>query len=135
VSFSPLKHVAVSELEDIVDPTGKNLTFSDAAAIIGRANDWLIPAQRNRIRSLTPSDQDLIDTARAIRNFIAHGSTGSKKIMNDALATVDRHGRNPHLDRGQNKVHDEGAYLKAVFNGHRRIATYTSRFKEIAAKM
>ena len=134
-AFSPVTHVAVAELESIVDPTGWSLTFGSASKIGDRATEWLAAGHRARVHSLTASDQDLIDTARSVRDFIAHRSPGSKKRMNVQLQVVNQHGGNPHLARGPNAIHDEGAYLKAVTGGHRRLTTYSSRLQDIALKM
>ena len=133
--FVSIRNVAVADLEDIIDPNGWNLTFRSAEVIREKACEWLSPAHRGRIQSLTPSDEDLIDTARAIRDFIAHRSLGSKNRMNQQLQIVERHGRNPNLRRGRNAIQDEGVYLKAVFGGQRRIAVYASRLQDIAGRL
>lgn len=133
--FDRLAHVKVDDLETIVDPDGWNLTFKSAHDIKQKATDWLAPAHRARVHSMTAHDERLIDTARAIRDFIAHQSRGSKARMNEQLRTVAQGGHSRCLDRGGNEVHDVGSYLKAVFDGRRRITIYADRLKEIAASI
>ncbi len=133
--FDTVAHVKADDLEAIVDPDGMNLTFKTANDIRTRGDEWLAPAHRTRIHALTDHDERLIDTARAVRDFIAHQSSGAKKRMNELLAVVAHGPHNRHLDRGLNEVHNVGSYLKAVFDGRRRVAIYAERLKDIALKL
>jgi hypothetical protein len=130
--LDPVKHVAVAQLEEIVDPSGFNLTFRDAAALKAKARQWLAPQYANRIVGLSAHDDRLIDTARALRDFIAHQSPGAKDVMNARLATITQGNYNRYLGRGVHEVHSVGAYLKAVFDGSRRIGLYADRLRVIA---
>lgn len=134
-SFQAVKHIKVTDLEGVVDPTGWNLTFKDGDTIKERAQEWLAPAHADRINALTEHDLRVIDTAKSIRNFLAHGSPSSKVRMNDALSEVSRGHHNQYLGRGAQLVHNVGAYLKAVFAGQRRITIYADRLNDIAGRM
>lgn len=135
LDLEPIQHVRVDELETIVDPTGWNLTFKDADTMKGRATEWLAPQYAQRIGNLTTHDERLIDTAKSIRDFIAHGSPSSKDRMNSNLATVSQGPQNAGLNRGAQNIHSLGAYLKAVMNGRRRILIYANRLRDIAGQM
>ena len=55
--FVRVKNVAVAELEVIVDPSGRNLTFSSVEVIRKKAREWLSPAYSARIQGLTAADR------------------------------------------------------------------------------
>jgi len=135
VAFNSKKHVNVPELEGILDPDGFNLTFSNAQDIRAKATRWLAAPHRARVHSLSNHDDRLIDTARAIRNFVAHRSKSSKDIMNQKLASVQSAAHNQNLGRGEQHVHNVGAFLKAVFGGQRRAELYALRLQSISAQM
>ncbi len=133
--FDSVKHVAVADLEGIVDPEGRNLTFKDAAQLKSDARCSLSPAHAARIQGLNNADERLIDTAKAIQNFIAHRSPTSKESMNSLLATVDQGGANAGLGRGQNEIHQIGAFLKSRTVGLRRVIGYLARLKAVGQAM
>jgi hypothetical protein len=135
VSLNTVQHVRLADLEHIVDPDGRNLTFSSAQDIKTKAQQWLLTAHSARIATLTAHDDRLIDTARAIRNFIAHQSKSAKAEMNQHLATVAQGGNNRNLGRGGNEVHAIGSFMKAEFNGQRRVVGYATRLRDISARM
>jgi hypothetical protein len=84
---------------------------------------------------MTDHDERLIDTTRALRDFVAHQSRGAKARMNEALRGVAQGAHNQYLGRGANEVHNIGSFLKAVFDGRRRIAIYAERLKDISGRM
>ena len=135
ITLAPIKHVRADDLEVVVDPTGWNLTFKNTDQMKERAAEWLAPQYAGRIRGLTNHDGRLIDTAKSIRDFIAHGSASSKERMNERLATVSQGPHNAGLDRGAQNIHNLGAYLKAVVGRRRRIVLYAERLQDIAARM
>jgi hypothetical protein len=134
-AFAPKAHVALAELESIVDADGRNLTFKDTAALQARAAEWLDPHHAAPILALAPADVALVDTAKAIRNYIAHGSASAKGLMNDTLATVDTGPPNDGLGRGVHKVHDVGAFLKAYCDHRRRVEKYLDRLTDSGTVM
>ncbi|WP_156444734.1 hypothetical protein [Burkholderia seminalis] len=132
--FSPLKHIKIDDLEDVVDPTGWNQTFKDVAGLKKRFSEWVTPALGANVAAINASDTNLIDTTHAIRNFISHRSVSSKKVMNTALASMAVNATCPNnpLERGVHDVHDIGAYLKANTGGKLRIKIYMERLSAIA---
>jgi len=135
VTVHTKKHLSLAELEDLVDPTGWNLTFNTVDKLKDYATANLAQAHRNRLNSINAHETRLIDTARTIRDFIAHQSDGSKKRMHDALATVETGAHNRHLGRGGNKVQSIGACLKAAPAGQMRLHRYASGLVAIATHM
>ena len=135
LQFNTVKHVKVHDLESIVDPEGRNLTFRDTDKMKLRAREWLSPQHANRLTNLADHDCRLIDTARAIRDFIAHRSPGSRVRMNAMLRTVAAGGHNGHLGRGKKEVQNVGVYLKAVRARKRRVAIYAQRLNDISTRM
>lgn len=131
------KHIKAQDLESLIDPTGWNLTFKSVDILQSTYAAWVSPALGAGVAGLALSDTKLIDTARAIRNFTAHKSTGSKKIMNDMLVTISTGVTCPNapLPRGNHEIHDVGAYLKSVVGGQRRVVTYIERLRAIAATL
>ena len=126
-------HLTVDEIENILDPRGWNLTFSDVAQLRQRATDWLLPAHAGRINSINAHEERLVNTARTIRDFIAHQSKGSKAAMNAALANVQAGPHNLHMGRGARDIHAVGAFLKAQTPGaQRRLHRYSAGLVTIA---
>lgn len=136
-NFAVSRHIKIQDLEQLIDPTGWNLTFKDVSELQSKFADWVVPAYGAGVSTLSESDKRLIDTARAIRNFIAHRSEGSKRIMNDKLLTVSSGPMCPNLSlpRGNHEINDVGAYLKANSGGQRRLITFMERLKNIAASL
>jgi hypothetical protein len=133
VTVQTKKHIKVAELEGIVDPDGWNLTFPSVDKLKETARDWLVTAPAARVGSIVAHEARLIETARVVRDFIAHQSPAAREKMNQLLATVERGGHNQHLGRGENEVLSVGSYLKAVFVGRRRIQRYADGLKSIAS--
>ena len=126
-------HVRLEELEAIVDPTGWNLTFATVDKLKTCADQWLAPAHAARVRSISAGEARLIEAARAIRDFAAHQSVGSKQRMNDLLAGIEVGGHHRHLGRGGNQIHSVGAYLKAAPAGQRRLHRFATGLLAISA--
>jgi hypothetical protein len=133
ISVRLKQHVSVAELEGIVDPDGFNLTFTSARKLKEVAGQWLVSTDATRIRSITAHEARLIDTSRAIRNFIAHQSPRAKVQMNMLLSTVESGAHNRHLGRGSYDVHAVGSYLKAVFPAGRRLHLYAAGLRHIGS--
>lgn len=133
--FRPLDHVDVDNLALAVDPSYKNLTFRDANTIIKRANTWLAPQYRHGIVSLDNHDRRLYNTAKGVRNYIAHQSRAAKDEMNAQLATVDQGHPNLGLGRGTNSIHYVGSFLKSACYGATRVEQYIRRLDDLIRKM
>jgi len=126
VVFQARQHLALSDLEAIVDPTGWNLTFNTVAKLKQYASDFLVPSFATRVNTISGPEARLIDTARAIRDFIAHQSSASKTHMNACLSSVEAGTHNRYLGRAGNQVNSVGAYLKSVHAGRRRLHRYAT---------
>ena len=102
-----------------------------------KATDWLVDPYRTKIQALNDEDANLIDTARSIRNWIAHQSTGSGIIMNDMLKDIDQGAGTPNneLGRGVKDITNIGFFLKSQNNGERRVQAYSRRLKEAARNL
>jgi len=135
VRFRRQKHASVAELEEAVDPDGWNLVFKDVAAMKTKADLWLAASHARRVKSLSAHDAQLIETAKALRNFVAHQSASSKKEMNEKLLTIGTGSPNTGLGRGTNEVRSLGSFLKAYAGADRRIILYLRRMSAIASKM
>lgn len=135
VNIKAHTHAPMATIESIVDPTGWNVTFSSVEKLKSFAGSALAPAYATRIASINASETRLIETARTIRDFIAHQSTSSKQRMNDALSSVTAGHHNAHLSRGVREVHAVGSYLKAVCAGERRLHRYAAGLLAISAHM
>jgi hypothetical protein len=133
ITIQTKKHISVAELEGIVDPEGWNLTFSTVEKLKSSATAWLVPIHAVRINSITSPEVRLIETSRAIRDFIAHQSSGSKKRMNECLSTIEAGVHNRHLGRGANEVHTVGSYLKAIQGGQRRLHRYAAGLLSVSS--
>jgi hypothetical protein len=125
----------MDELEIIVDPDSRNLTFTNAQTMVTKAQQWLAPAHSARISSLDDHDRRLYDTAKAIRDFVAHQSDASKALMNQRLASIELAGTNRGLGRGGNLVHNVGAFLKSSAPIEPRVVLYIRRLNDLATKM
>jgi hypothetical protein len=129
------QHIPYWEIAPFVDPGGFNVEFTSAKLLKDRANQWLSQQYRNRIASLTTEDERLLDPAKAIRDYIVHGSLASYNRMNECLHSVSEGGANPGLGRGTYLVYSVGAYLKAFPGNSSRFSLFAERLKSIAAKL
>ncbi|VXB17165.1 hypothetical protein [Pseudomonas sp. 8O] len=137
ITFDIPTHLKLEELADAIDPLGWNLTFKDTGQMKQKAMDWLADPYKTKIQALNDEDANLIDTARSIRNWIAHQSIGSGIIMNDMLKNIDQGpGTSNHeLGRGIKEITNIGFFLKSQNNGERRVQAYARRLKETARNL
>ena len=135
LTYSTVRHIKLSDLQLLIDPTGWNVTFKEAQMLKTRAAEWLIQVHRNRVNSLSIDDDRVIDTVKVIRDFIAHRSRGAKDRMNTGLEAIDQGPPNQNLGRGDNEIQHVGPFLKAVFGTRRRLQLYGDRLREIANKL
>lgn len=137
VTFNRPAHMTVDQLAEAIDPTGFNLSFSTSVALKDKARLWLADPYKTKVLSLGGEDERLVDTARAIRNWIAHQSKGSGTKMNAALADIEKGPGTPNheLGRGVREITSVGAFLKTQLNGERRVQAYARRLKEVAISL
>ncbi len=132
------RHLSVAETEALVDADGRNVTFPDTASLKQRAGEWLVSAHASRIQSLGAAEALLIDTARAIRDFVGHRSLASKQRMNEQLEKLAAGPqRFRHLGRQVNEVHNVGSFLKATppHQAKTRLEGYVEAIRDIAQTM
>jgi hypothetical protein len=134
ITFNRPAHMTLDQLAGAIDPTGWNLTFVTCTVMKDKARLWLAEPYRTKVVSLPDEDERLIDTSRAIRNWIAHQSLGSGIKMNSMLADIERGPGTPNheLGRGVREITSIGAFLKTRLGGERRVQAYARRLKEVA---
>lgn len=135
LSYAKVKHIGASEVKELLDPTGWNVTFKSAEVLKTKATEWLETTVAAKFKALTKHDERVIDSTKAVRDFIAHRSDSAKKRMNEELGDVDKGPPNRNLGRGAHKVHKAGSFLKAEFGGSTRVELYVERLREIAEKL
>lgn len=133
-TFTPIKHIKLGDLEALLDPNGWNQTFKNVERMKQRFAELVTPALGARVAAVHDADARLIDAMHAIRNFISHGSTGSKDVMNNALAGISTGPGciNEPLRRVVHKIHSVGSYLKANVGGKPRVKVYMERIRDIS---
>jgi hypothetical protein len=134
MSFAKVQHVNAADVKDLLDPTGWNITFKSAEVLKTKAGEWLAASVAKRVKALTEHDERVIDTTKAIRDFIAHRSESAKRRMNETLDDVGKGPPNRNLGRGAHQIHKAGSFLKAEFGGSTRVELFIERLREIAEK-
>lgn len=135
ISMGKVQHLKASEVEDLIDPKGFNLTFSSSSEIKRIAGEWVDQQFRKNIFLLTIEDFQFIDCCREIRNSIAHKSKRSISAMNDMLRAIPNPGTIEFLHRPANEVKVVGVFLKSKHRGEFRVVKCVERLKDIAIRM
>lgn len=137
VTFNRPAHMTVEQLAEAIDPTGFNLSFSTILAMKDKARVWLADPYKAKVLALDGEDERLVDTAKMIRNWIAHQSKGSGVKMNVALADIEKGPGtlNHELGRGVREITSVGAFLKTRIPAGRRVEVYARRLKEVAINL
>ena len=130
------KATSYAELKELVDADGRNLSFTDANKMKEEANKLLAPKFCNKIKNIPKNDCELLDTSKAIRNYISHRSPASRTRMNKLLLKLDQEGINHGLGRRSGReVKSAGTFLKAKIEGKPRVLLYRDRLLQIASRM
>ena len=135
LSFSPPKHISVTDLTTLVDPDEQNLTFYDYDALKKQSDKWLAAVYRTKVDSINYPLPRIYRAAKTIRNCIAHQSKSSFDKMNSTLTALPNHLVCAHLRNNIRSVNDVGVHLKAAFAGVTRAEIYIDQFKKIADKL
>lgn len=137
ISFNHPAHIRLDELADAIDPTGWNLTFKSCSVMKEKARLWLADPYKARVLALNSEDERLVDTARSLRNWIAHQSDGSRDIMNKFLEDIERGPGTPNheLGRGVREIVNIGSFLKSNIGGETRAQIYARRLKDVARSL
>ncbi len=138
------KRPTMAQVMKMLDPQGFNVTFADMKSWKKSADKHLAGNYQARVNSVVTDLEaaSLLHLVKKTRNFLAHGSDGSKEEFNKASRVRGAGERigltgtaNEFLQReGANKVSDAGKYLRAkqTPNGPRRIESLHTRISEVA---
>lgn len=92
ITYDWPKSASFEDALTLLDSEGKNLTFRDCEQMLQRANEYLSPEHSVRFKRI-PSDRlAVIDSARSIRNCLAHKSRRSFREMNAQLESLPDEG-------------------------------------------
>lgn len=137
IAFSQIDiatHLTLENVRKILDPKGWNVTFVDSADLRAKAGQWLEDPYRQRFTGLSQVHSSVLDTTKAVRNFLAHRSSASLATMQTALAS-------PNLPTGfrraANNVRSVGSFLDSVPSGlaQTRIKSYLQEVRAIALQL
>jgi hypothetical protein len=139
------KHLTKQQIELLLDPSSRNVTFFDMA-------DWVKAARRDmtsshiaKLQRINSNEEDscVLDLLKAIRNVIAHGSENANALL--TLAVRPRSSKvgivgpkNDSLIRAKYAINDIGTYLhgwpaaKPRSADMTRVALLHQRVKDIA---
>jgi hypothetical protein len=125
------KHPKADAVRQALDWEGRNLTFKSADEMADKAKVWLSANHAAGFKKLTKQRKGVIGAASAMRNYLAHRSSGSRKRLQDALADA---ALPTHLRRQYNAVYDLGKWLLAIPPGkrRRRVESVVRRLKALA---
>jgi hypothetical protein len=135
LTYTPPAHIAVADLQPLVDPDGWNVTFKSYDKLKVKCADWLAASYRNKVDGVPTQRQNVIDAAKAIRNCISHQSQSSFAEMNEQLSGLPNSGVCRHLRTTVNAVSNVGAHLKAAGGGSTRVQLYLQEFRELGADL
>lgn len=133
---------AMQQIRNVLDPDGYNITFKDGQSWAHQSALYLDPQHHSKVLSIVsdPDASSFLDLLKAIRNYIAHTSAGSKAALARCCkqrAAGSSEGltgsANQPLVRTTRGVRDVGAYLNAVTdNSMRRTEVLQSRMLSVA---
>lgn len=127
-------HLTLDKIRSILDPKGWNVTFSTSADMKRKAGLWLDLPFKSHFTGLSAKHCATLEATKAIRNYLAHRSSNSKKTMQDVLQNSDL---TIGFMRGPNKVNKVGSFLDSTPNGctKTRIQFYLLELKAIAIQL
>lgn len=76
-----------AQIEEMLDPEGRNVSAESAGTLAEKANDLLAAAHAKKF-SLTAVDGGFLDFVIALRNYLSHRSSGSMKILRKRLSDL-----------------------------------------------
>ncbi|MDE2915046.1 MAG: hypothetical protein OXL68_19265 [Paracoccaceae bacterium] len=133
--FKLRRHLNKTELKEILDPEGRNISFPNFAAIEDRARQWLADDHCGKFGGLIAQQKAVIDAVIATRNNLAHRSKGSLDRLYTAFSNGALHGTGLQLN--VNRIKQAGYYFKAKHppNGADARATILGRGLKGAAEV
>lgn len=135
ISLSKVQHLTAEEVENLLDPSGFNITFGSTSKIKKLAGGWLSQEFRKNIFTLSDDDFEFIDCCREIRNAIAHKSKRALDSMNSMLREVPNPSSIQFMHRAANDIRVVGVFLKSKSNGEERVIQCIERLKDISSRM
>jgi hypothetical protein len=130
---SQRRHLTVTDIRRVLNADGDNLPDVNASASLKAfAGKFLAKKYAARITGITRRQAAHLDTARAIRNFLAHRSSSALKRMGEALASNDLPAG---LRRTVYTANNVGVYLAAWWDGDRRIATWINAIEDLGKQV
>lgn len=126
-------HLKKSDVLNLANSIGNNITFPNFEELEQKASTWLIADHAAKFSGLTLQQKAVINSVIALRNHVAHRSQRSLDAMNEVLARGVLH--NTGIRRLENRFHNVGAWLKATPVGQQqsRFATIMRTLDEIGA--
>ncbi|WP_343350670.1 hypothetical protein [Pseudomonas sediminis] len=127
-------HLTLEKIRQILDPKDWNVTFATSADLKAKAGQWLDMPYKNYFTSLSPGHSSLLEATKAIRNYLAHRSGASQKVMQAALADSNL---SASFRRGLKEVHKVGSFLDSTPRGgsQTRLEFYLSELKSVANQL
>jgi hypothetical protein len=135
LTYAPPAHIAVADLQPLVDPDGLNVTFKSYEKLKTKCANWLAASYRTKVDLVPIERQKVVDAAKAIRNCVAHQSQSSFTEMNQQLSSLPDSGICQHLRTNVNTVSKIGAHLKATAGGSTRVQLYLREFREFGGNL
>lgn len=141
------KRVTVEQIDALIDPDGYNVTFKDSESWAAESGQHLDKCYADLVRNIVgePEDECVLTVIRAVRNVIAHQSSGSRAFLNNCIGA--RQGakglgivgaKNQGLQRDRTtEVKDVATYLLATRPGgkRKRVLILVDRAIEISERL
>ena len=134
VSVKAPSNLSREEVVRLLDTQGRNVTFKNYGAMKDFADKKLAAQHRSRWKSLDDAEVATIVATLALRNYIAHRSSESMKLMNAALSNGDLP---TVLRRGTKEVKAVGHFLYSTPPQHttHRVLSYLAALQTISSKL
>ena len=75
------------QIEEMLDPEGRNVSAESANTLTKKANELLAATHAKKF-SLTSVDGGILDFVIALRNYLSHRSSGSLKVLKKRLSDL-----------------------------------------------
>ena len=128
VSLVPPAVIQPHRIPEWLDPKEWNISVSSAAKLASKANQ-LLPATAAKRFTLSGEDAALFDYTIALRNYLAHRSSGAKSSLKATVSALT--GANAVLNAPPSRIN---LYLKSVVaSGDTRAVVLARRLRDLAA--
>jgi hypothetical protein len=122
--------ITLKHAERMVDPKGWNLDATSAEELRSKANQ-LLHSTDARNFSLSSDNAAFVDLVVAMRNYLAHRSTSSRRVFRASVRTLQTIGPNSRLASAP--AADIGQYLKTTVSvGLRRVHVVGERLVDVS---